>query len=162
MHPAYYSNSKNPILQSSFEQIHFPKHSCYRDIAEIQAVQVLLQEIQFYKSTSSSGSSFIHSTLLRAPIGKNSTSTSKNIQLVIHHSYALTWTRDSMQNQGHSSRTRILRGRSNKLLENKFYCVYRLIQDSNPSDFKSKKGRCCNIDQIGISHSSVWHFSSKK
>ena len=125
-------------------------------------MQVLLQEIQFYKSTSSSGSSFIHSTLLRAPIGKNPISTSKNIQLVIHHSYALTWTRDSMQNQGHSSRTRILRGRSNKLLENKFYCVYRLIQDSNPSDFKSKKGRCCNIDRIGISHSSVWHFSSKK
>ena len=33
-----------------------------------------------------------------------------------------------MQNQGHSSRTRILHGRSNKLLENKFYSVYRLIQ----------------------------------
>ena len=120
-------------------------------------MQVLLQEIQFYKSTSSSGSSFIHSTLLRAPIGKNSTSTSKNIQLVIHHSYALTWTRDSMQNQGHSSRTRILRGRSNKLLENKFY-VYRLIQDSNPSDFKSKKGRCCNIDQIEHSRIIILPF----
>ena len=51
-----------------------------------------------------------------------------NIQSVIHHSYAPTWTRDSMQNQGHSSRTRILRGRSYRLLENKFYCVYRLIR----------------------------------
>ena len=38
------------------------------------------------------------------------------------------------QDQGHSSRTRILRGRSNKLLENKFYRVYRhfkILQTSN-------------------------------
>ena len=121
-------------------------------------MQVLLQEIRFYKSTSSSGSSFIHSTLLRAPIGKNSTSTSMNIQSVIHHSYAPIWTRDSMQNQGHSSGTRILRGRSNKLLGDKFLMYIDSFKISTPSDFKSKKGRCCNIDQIEHSRIQILPF----
>ena len=85
---------------------------------------LLLQEIQFYKSTSSSGNSFIHSTLLRAPIGKEFRFYFKNIQLVIHHLYAPHQIKDSQNYQGHSFRTRILCGRSNKLLENKFYIVY--------------------------------------
>ena len=130
MHSAYYSSSRIPILQVHSNRF-TSKHSCFRDIAEIQAVQVLLQEIRFYKSTSSSGNSFIHSTLLRAPIGKNPTSTSMNIQSVIHHSYAPIWTRDSMQNQGHSSGTRILRGRSKQATRKQVSCVYRLIQDFN-------------------------------
>ena len=56
------------------------KHSCFRDIAEIQAVQVLLQEIQVLQVHQFQWQFIHYSTLLRAPIGKNSTSTSKNIQ----------------------------------------------------------------------------------
>ena len=72
MHSAYYSNSRNPILQSSFEQIHFPSILVSETFAEIQAVQdstsrnsiLLLQVHQFQWQFHP-----IHSTLLRAPIG---------------------------------------------------------------------------------------------
>ena len=127
MHSAYYSNSRNPILQSSFEQIHFPSILVSETLLRSRQCKFyfknsILQVHQFQWQ-------FIHSFYnAGASIGKSSTSTSKNIQLVIHHSYALTWTRDSMQNQGHSSRTRILRGRSNKLLENKFLVYIDLFK----------------------------------
>ena len=107
------------------------KHSCFRDIAEIQAVQDSTSRNPILHSTSPPvpvATSFIHSTLLRAPIGIEFNFYFKE-HSVSHTPFVCTHMDQGLkQNQGHSSRTKILRGRSNKLLENKFYCVYRLIQ----------------------------------
>ena len=137
------------------------KHSCFRNIVEIPDSALLLQEIRFYKSTSSSGNSFIHSALLRAPIGIEFNFYFKNVQLVIPHLYAPQWTRIPKRNQEHSSRTRILRGRSNKLLENKFYTVYRLIQVSFHRTSYLRKGDVVILTKIEFTFFQLTCFTLK-
>ena len=162
MHSAYYSNSRNPILQVhlnrfTFQAFLFQKH-CWDPGSAI-----LLQEIRFYKSTSSSGK-FLHSFNIAESSNRHRIQLLLQELLVSHTPFVCTpMDQGLMQNQGHSSRTRILCGRSNKLLENKFYSVYRLIQSFIPSDFKTKKGRCCNIDQnrINILPLSIFHLQTK-
>ena len=124
MHSAYYSNSRITILQCSFKQIHFPSILISRDIAEIQAVQFYFKKFNSTNPPVPVANSFIHSTLLRAPIGIEIYFYFKE-HLVSHTPFVCTHMDQGLiQDQGHSLGTRILRGRSNKLLENKFYIVY--------------------------------------
>ena len=109
MHSAYYPSSrnlfsyKNSNFTSSFEQIHFPGILISETLLRSRQCKILLQEIQFYILQVHQfqwQTSFIHSTLLRAPIGIEFNFYFKNFQSVIHHSYAPTWTRDSKAEPG--------------------------------------------------------------
>ena len=106
------------MFRFTFQAFLFQSH-----IADIQAVN----DSSFYfkkfvsKSTRSSSSSFYNA---ESSNWQESSFYSKYIQLVIHYAYASHRTRDFPGDQGHSFRTRILRGRSNRLTEFKFYIVY--------------------------------------
>ena len=69
MHSAYYSNSRIPILQVHSNRFTFQSILVSETLLRSRQCKFYFKKFDSTKSTSSSGSSFIHSTLLRAPIG---------------------------------------------------------------------------------------------
>ena len=123
MHSAYYSNSKKSNSTKFIRTDSLSKHSCFRDIAEIQAVHFYFKKFDSTSPPVPVANSFIHSTLLRAPIGIE-------FNFYLNGPGTHADTRDTLQEQG------FYMADPSKLLENKFYRVYRLWTYSSFISFR--------------------------
>ena len=157
-----HSNSKKSNSTKFIQTDSLSKHSCFRDIAEIQAVHFYFKKFKFYKSTSSSGK-FLHSFNIAESSKRHRIQLLLQEHLVSHTPFVCTqMDQGLMQNQGHSSRTRILRGRSNKLLENKFYIVYidyGLIKVSFLQTIQLRKGDVVISTKLNILELTFFHLA---